>query len=466
MFLFPSQNHILGDGFIVANKVVDGLWFSPLEPLEYLLHQTLYQFIGGGEAGAMVVYRVSAYLAGALFLAGVFYFAPKRHRLFALVVGLTFGTMQFFFGYVENYTYSFLFGFFYLASAVRDLEKGKLSRLTMVWFLVGVGFHFRNLFLLPAFLYHLLQFGRRRQRAAPIMIVTALLSIGFVLILGTHVTLSRILVPPVVTAESAYTFFSFQHLSNIANWLLLGSPLIVVIPFAVARYRTREFRFLLIATAGALLFVVLMNPWLGAYRDWDLFSVAAAPVLVWLFQMLKSETASSKGAPYRLLIPILILALLKTGSWVWGNTRKIEAYEYAREVIRKDLHYATSCIQGARNKPWGVLAAKYYGDDAEALRAWAVRFAGDPGDAGNVRSLVRAHGRVGDTAAANDLVAQHWTRFQHDCQTLVVMAEVMVVVGNLTLAEQLYERAVVLNGSDDRVRQNLMIIKGRLRQQQ
>lgn len=119
---FSSQNHLLGDGFIIQSTIAEGMRFSPTEPLEYFVHHLVYTAIGG-DKGAYLSYALLSYLMGAVFLLILFRFFKGGPRPFlALAAALSFGAMLFFFGYVENYTISFVMAFVYMLSGWKDYD--------------------------------------------------------------------------------------------------------------------------------------------------------------------------------------------------------------------------------------------------------------------------------------------------------------------------------------------------------
>jgi hypothetical protein len=89
------------------------------------------------------------------------------------------------------------------------------------------------------------------------------------------------------------------------------------------------------------------------------------------------------------------------------------------------MHYSSAYINGYRNKSWGLLAGKCYGDHAEALRAWQTRYEGDPADGNNIMCIARVHAAMGDEEKAIELIDSDWRQFLDEKD---VLKEMMVML--------------------------------------
>ncbi|WP_423222243.1 hypothetical protein [Candidatus Amarolinea aalborgensis] len=82
-------------------------------------------------------------------------------------------------------------------------------------------------------------------------------------------------------------------------------------------------RFLAVAAAGSLLFILLWNPDYGGQRDWDLFSLSSLPLTalagVLLGQVLTEERARLEAA-----LPLIAVSVFHTAAWVFQNTQPWE----------------------------------------------------------------------------------------------------------------------------------------------
>ncbi len=128
-----------------------------------------------------------------------------------------------------------------------------------------------------------------------------------------------------------YTMFTWAHLRDFLNEQLLVAP--VVLPalawlLAVRGWclRRRSIlspnspeRFFAIASLSYLLFIWMWNPDYGGQRDWDLFSLAALPLTLWLIALFPQTLIRGRllaaGA-----LPLIALQALHSAAWVYSNT--------------------------------------------------------------------------------------------------------------------------------------------------
>jgi hypothetical protein len=221
-------------------------------PLTVFLHQRLWQFVADPLLGWPVeaVYATTSIICGMLFVYVLLNFAMRlgRHRLESVVIAgmvLTTGSMQLFFGYVENYVIISLLLLITLFFVWRSTQ-GEMS---LVWPVTGLAianaFHPSTVFLWPGMLLLGYLSWRRRQisglKAMFSVVVPPLLVGGGVLLLmelGGH-GLSAFLgkdrpgggdgiwfVPlfETTTEWQQYTMFSVAHFLDWANIHLLISP--------------------------------------------------------------------------------------------------------------------------------------------------------------------------------------------------------------------------------------------------
>jgi hypothetical protein len=163
-------------------------------PLTVFLHQRLWQFVADPLLGWPVeaVYATTSIICGLLFVYVLLNFAMRlgRHRLESVVIAgmvLTTGSMQLFFGYVENYVIISLLLLITLFFVWRSTQ-GEMS---LVWPVTGLAianaFHPSTVFLWPGMLLLGYLSWRRRQisglKAMFSVVVPPLLVGGGVLLL-------------------------------------------------------------------------------------------------------------------------------------------------------------------------------------------------------------------------------------------------------------------------------------------
>ncbi len=357
-----------GDAYILINAIAlddpaQRLVYTWQAPLTVWWHARFWAWGQRlwGWRDAMPAYAVTSVAAGAAFVFSALNLAwtigrTRGQRIVMLGLLLTLGTMQLFFGYVENYTLAALAIVVAFWLAARFVQ-GRFP----LWGVAAVlalahALHPSTLYLLPALLLlGLLDRQRHGTRHALGSVAVPYLVVGVgVLVLmnagghGVDALLTsdrpgggdgRWLVPLMATTTrwEHYTLFSFGHLVDIVNQQWLAAPvslallLLVLLLDRQRRWLTdglsgeplRQDRWLLgffaLATLGSLLFVMLWNPDYGGQRDWDLFSLASLPLTV-LAAWLLGRALPAEPARWEAALLLGALSLLHTGAWVYQNT--------------------------------------------------------------------------------------------------------------------------------------------------
>lgn len=438
-FILRSESHILGDGYNVLGNISEPKMMLGTEPLEYIFHRLLAFFFSGPDA-ALEAYRLASHLAFLiLFISLYFYFEDKIGLLLSFVIILCFSVMQFFFGYVENYTYAFLLSFIFILLAQKDYFKKMISIPTIIIFVFSVSFHFRNIIFLPVIF--LLSFNRFDNK----WIITSVW--GGVLLLGVTLGIpalesadidpALILLPLTASSLSKYTLFSGMHIRDMVNILFLNFPLIILLPIIGKGIGKRYLVFWATAIIPAILFTCLIDPNIGAARDWDLLSVASAPIMAALINAFLSWKAKSRKIAMASVLPLLLFAVLHTGSWVFCNSKGEYSYSRIKAIVGNDEHYSVDYFLGTRNRSWANVVNVEYKDINEALRAIKIRFQGDPYDIVNSGNLVTAYLMSGDTASAVQFIRDNWRRFTNHSGIMSQFGAAMIIAREYPDAEEI-----------------------------
>ena len=460
--LLSTRNHLLGDGFVIQSTIVQGRVFSPTEPLDYFIHHLLFRFLGGSEKAAYLSYAVTSYAAGVAFL-GIIYIYTKRKDalLIVLPVALTFGIMQLFFGYVESYAIAFVFTVLYFFSGWRDLERGAVSQVTVLALALAIGLHLSSLVFLPSLFYLLM----RRFQVGRTAVFSAA-TIGMICILAalylstfTDLVLWEIFVPLMWKSYNPYHLLSPNHLADLLNIILLDFPLLLIIPFILSMRRDKPTWFFLSGLLPALAYMVMIDPRIGAPRDWDLLSLLSAPLLVFIAVSLSYREKSENVTKYSLVIPLFLFALLHTGGWIYHNTDKWGSYRRMKNLIRSDIHYSQSYFQGYRNKSWSVLAQDKYLDGAETIRACRMRYDACPEDTPNAIQLARCYFAAGDTVRALKMLRTHWDEVKKTTDAIPTVGSLMMSSENYSEAEEIYQVYIDSGYAEGTVFHNLGVCK-------
>lgn len=340
-------------------------------PLTIYLHARLWLLLNPlTGVGVGTLYAITSVLSGVGFVFGLLCLSDRlgRNRLEkATIFGLvaTTGSIQLFFGYIENYTIMSTGVLLTLYLAVRCLRREVSPAWPSLMLAVTNSFHPSTMVLWPAILY----LGWRLSRSPachdrcrslvwvqltlpPVLVFLALA--GFMTAGGHGPTAMLVddrpggadgipFVPlfKVTTEWQRYTMFSAAHLIEWVNEHFLISPFgLVMLAGTTAaligrrvRGRTVESRegddggiatFLTIASLAYLLLTFVWNPDYGMRKDWDLFAPSAFVYTllagaVWL-RSHASEAPAGKLGLARTATLVIAAAAVHTAAWVSYNT--------------------------------------------------------------------------------------------------------------------------------------------------
>lgn len=421
--ILTSRNHLLGDGYMLLSDVAARKIYSPTEPLNYLVNSLLSMPFGRSTEAALIGIRIGAGMAGLVFLFGLYLQTQdKRDGFLLLAAVLSFGSIQFFAGYVENYTYSFVFSFLYLLSASRDFRKNRVSVSSVMFLLFAIGFHFASAVFVPALFYqfyHKMPSQRARMRIAILGVIVALVGLMYLYLTGL---LGHTFVPFIPTKDNPYHLFSSNHLLDVVNILLRSSP--ILLPLLLTRWvRVLPQRgFFFVALVPALLFTVLVDPKIGAIRDWDLLSIAAAPVSALLLSCLSRQLRENRSIAYSVFFPLLLFGLLHTGSWVYLNSNRDTSYEFVKGVMRKDVHNSLSYYEGYRLLSWTTITGNIYHDVYEADRTLELYLSKHPENQEQSYILAVSKMNAGKRIEAAELLKDNWNKLVISPQKLLIVS--------------------------------------------
>ena len=357
--LWPSKNHLLGDGMIILASPTRV--FSFTEPLEVLLHHLLYLVVGK----SLLSYRIVAFVAGLFYLLAVYLMSRLgKTRLESSIIALSLlctATIQFYWGYVEHYTLLNLFTLYYLYFSWRDIRKESLTVLPFVFFLLAFMSHLSAIVLLPSVFY--LYWPRLKWRL--LLFSVPIVAGGITAAFSVDVTAITVHFRP--DDFSTYTLLSGAHLSSLAMLLLLVSP-----AFFLSFWKAepgRQMMFTVLAVAGTLYFTVLIDPTIGALRDWDLLSIFAVPL---------AGLIALRAPRHQLTVVILmILIVIRIIPWLAFNATL--QTEFVKQMLADDVHYTKQYQNGYRLLSWGVILYKV-GDWKGAKEACLRKLEYDPRD--------------------------------------------------------------------------------------
>jgi Flp pilus assembly protein TadD len=314
--LLRERSFFMGDGYLIPELVERGVPFRAFDNLDYLLHFQIYQRFGadGARFSSFDLYRGVSILAGMLAvatwvrLAGALSWSPWRK---AAALGLLFlaGPVVLFFGYIESYTFLFLFLTAFLLTGLLVLEGRFPLWLAATFFGLALAFHLTALFTAPALLVLAWRAPGRSAKErifdafgppAALLLVAAMLHIaeGFNMAWFRREFIdaqnSKSIWIPLAQGRGLFTVYHWKDLFNLA---LITAPVCLLVALAAVRtlrVRAREPRFLfLLVQIASLAFISLaVDRKLGGARDWDLLAAHSAGLIL-LAAMLLPGVASS-----------------------------------------------------------------------------------------------------------------------------------------------------------------------------
>lgn len=356
-WLLRDRTHLLGDGAQIISYLNSGeLSVKWSEPFEILLHLKVFdlahKFL---QMDSTQVYAILSCLAGVTFVFLVFLFADfwgreGKEKVLIFLVLLSMGSIQLFFGYVEHYSFLCVFIFAFIFLSLGYLEGKTRWFFPLVAFILASLFHVSALHLFPSLLLLYLlkdENGRSFQIRKILILGFGLAFGGLVLVVYKNYswTVSPFLVPLLVDNYTApgYLLFSLPHILDFLNQQFLVSPVGLVMILAILTCRVRasfwknkNFQFLLLVSISQLLFNFLVNPGLGASRDWDLFStVGLGYTILGLFIFLRLFKDKA-GFEYLRLI-LVLCSLYSTIPWIILNSNQQKSINRFQNLLEIDV---------------------------------------------------------------------------------------------------------------------------------
>ena len=339
---FSSARHFLGDGYHVLEKLDAEDWHDAYRaPFTYAVIGALHRVGSVLWESAENTYRVYSYVCGLLYVLLCFPVAAALgknvlERTIVLGFLLTAGYIQQFFGYVENYALYLPGLLLYLFLGLRTLER----RIPVVVpaLLLGVLLALHRVLAIfgPSLLYlAYCDYGHRNGRVSTGRIVLAtaatigcvpasmavflwLSGVGFEAYVGRTGGGEFLPLFEQPGHYAQYRMFSFGHLVDYVNLQLLSAPAACMALLLARKSYLGRHTFLAICTVIPLFFTFAAKPNLGAFRDWDVLSLAALPFTLWAANAFVERIRDGEKLFHSAFL-ICGAAALHTFSWIGVN---------------------------------------------------------------------------------------------------------------------------------------------------
>lgn len=382
LFLFlslQSSTRILGDGQVVANDlavpyrgdstrvvptlkaIARGNHIAPGTTMLFYLVGVAHLRLGMGNpawapqvvscilGSVMVLLLLTAILRSGL---------PPPVAVWLLILACSSGTMELFFGYVENYAPLVVLGTLYTVLGIRVLHGGGRLWLVVVTIVAATFVHISGVLFAPSMGLLIWYALKRAKPAGSATVVTAAILTTTLMIItlgATFTPLGQRFFVPLLGSDSAYGFFSPARWGDLANEFILLMPLgFVVAVMAVAlflQYRRAPaaksdvpvLHFVTLILVPQLIYLIFFNPEIGMGRDWDLFTPVSIGLVAFGVAIVRRFQAECPRAIIALTAPSLMLGLVVGAAWIGINAshaRSTERFEHILDYTKSRRDYA------------------------------------------------------------------------------------------------------------------------------
>ena len=335
VFMLLSNRFINCDGLQHLSEIPargrcgchDEMW-TPLAigALWRLLHNALGWSI-------TTAFNIWSSLSGAFFvcLPGLFAYGRTgcRYGRPFLVLVMSAGFMQLFFGDVESYAFVAFLILCYLYAGLENLRDGVTVVLPTVLLTLACTFHMLAGWLLHSLLFlHWRALRRHRYARIGLSLLLSLVIVGLTLVVMETTGLHLISIRGshfMGTADRGLTDMflegSLTYYVNLVNLLFLLLPTFwIAIPmFVSGRIRMNETNLFLVISAGMLiLLLALWRAGLGPYHDWNLYASLGVPLSLLLWTNLLG-TAGTLRYRARIVAAVVFTNAIHSYSWIVSN---------------------------------------------------------------------------------------------------------------------------------------------------
>jgi len=341
-YIFRTKTHLLGDGATLISYLNAGTFLIKwTQPLSYWIYFSAYDLLNQfSHFDGAFVHALISYLCGAIFVFFALRLADLLGRttstkLFVFLALTFMGGTQLFLGYAEHYPLFYCGIFIYLFFSIKYLRGEAKLFLPIIFFIILLPIHFFSIYLLPSAIFLFLFTGGeeeakpifRNRRIWIVSVVLILFFVCLILYFWKYGWYSPTYFVPVFEGRywaPDHTLFSLSHLLDFLNQQLLISPIGFLLFLILLILRPKDlnpkdkiFQFLLVVSMAQLCFNFVVDPGLGAARDWDLFASVGIGYTVLALWILGKVSPNPKISYLKLVLTIIVL--ISTLPWMGIN---------------------------------------------------------------------------------------------------------------------------------------------------
>ncbi len=467
--LLTTQTHLLGDGRLLLRELALGAE-SPQDraPLFFFVIRWIHALMADAETS----YRVLSIASGLAFSLLAFLISAELTQDACLrwVIGMlivTQGYVLLFFGYVETYATLFAVSALYVYVALRCLKGTAPLYLAAVVLALPMCLHLAAISLVPSLV--VLTVNRSevslRYRLGTIMLTPILVGVVMILLdypffANGDSLLSKHLLPLYLPLQdnAAYTVFALDHLSDVGNALVLASPAFAVgFPLMAAQshpeHRVLGKWFLSLALPP-LVMIAVMNPEIGAFRDWD---ILAFPSL-FLTIAVAHRVGARKDTALSTSVLLLGVSLLHVVPWVLVNHDTERAIARFEVLLRTAANSRRGVTYG-----WDTLGG-YFRDEGRFDEAYQTYLNAINTNHEHPR-LLRVTAHAAGEAGRHEEAVEHFESalvFMPDVDTLIVnYGRALLKVGRIADAAAQFNRVATRSADQPDVMRLLALARFR-----
>jgi len=370
-YLFRTRTHLLGDGATLISYLDSGTFFIKwTQPLSYWIYFSAYDLLSQfSHFDGAFVHALISYLCGAIFVFFALRLADLLGRttstkLFVFLALIFMGGTQLFLGYAEHYPLFYCGILIYLFFSIKYLRGEARLFLPMLFFFILLPIHFFSIYLFPSAIFLFLSsVGEGKTKPAlktqKIWMVSAVLTLALaslIIYFWKYGWYSSIYFVPLFEGRywaPDHTLFSLPHLLDFLNQQLLVSPIgfllfliFLILPPIGAKRRSchiggeglnpkdKIFYFLLTVSIAQLCHNFVLDPGLGAARDWDLFAGVGLGYTVLALYIFSKIPTNSKISYLKLALTVTVF--ISSLSWMGINASADLSVRRFRNILDLD----------------------------------------------------------------------------------------------------------------------------------